>query len=198
MKAFTRPDGLRFALVGPSCPWLATFGPGLPHLAQVFPVWHCVALFCTVWPCLDPFGSVSPRLNPFSKKRIFFIGIVPHMATLGAIISVNLCSWLYKISQYHIKITKHGQGMWSFATNMNKFVLVSSDASPNHFFFGAWIVFFSYWHSIIGNYCQWVLHVKDELPTKALLKMTPGKQHYPMLIIASASADASGDEAAAK
>ena len=46
------------------------------------------------------------------------------MATLGAIFSVNLYSWLYKISQYHIQITKYGQGMWSFATNMHKFVLV--------------------------------------------------------------------------
>ena len=147
----------QLALVGHIWSRFAPFSPSCSSLALCGPVLHCLTLFGPVWLCFASF-------EPLFKKKIFFFGIVPHMATLGAIISVNLYSWLYKISQYHIKITKHGQGMWSFATNMNKFVLVSSDASPNHFFFGAW-------HSIIRNYCQWVLHVKDELPTKALLKM---------------------------
>ena len=45
------------------------------------------------------------------------------MATLGAIFSVNLYSWPYKIFglQYHIKSTKYGKGICSFATNMHKF-----------------------------------------------------------------------------
>ena len=93
-----------------------------PGLVQVFPIWPQLTQFHTVWPCLALFGPIRPFFGSVCT------GIVPYVATLRAI-----SEWIFTLDQikflydlwYHLRSTKYGQGICSFATNMHKFVLVS-------------------------------------------------------------------------